>query len=104
MAPHFSCVAKRAVVSDTRPRSFDFFTDFHNSFESHPSRKPFPSANLYPFVANRDAPSSNNIVSVNGVYHGRVGALSTASAQNPILPFARSLTPLLSILLPTPTL
>ncbi len=28
-----------------------FSADFHNSFESHPSRKPFPSANLNPAVS-----------------------------------------------------
>jgi hypothetical protein len=30
--------------------SLAFSKDFHNSFESHPSRKPFPSAN-YPTVS-----------------------------------------------------
>src|SRR6266704_3779645 len=33
-----------------------FSTDFHNSFESHPSRKPFPSANLNPTVSNNPRP------------------------------------------------
>jgi hypothetical protein len=40
----------------------NFSTDFHNSFESHPSRKPFPWANLTPTVSNSDVHSNNNIV------------------------------------------
>src|SRR5260370_991329 len=32
-------------------------TDSHNSFESHPSRKPFPSPNLHLTVANSDTHS-----------------------------------------------
>jgi len=32
-------------------QAFAFSTDFHNSFERHPSRKPFPSANLKPTVS-----------------------------------------------------
>src|SRR5260370_13426325 len=47
---------------------FDFSTDFHNSFESQPSRKPFPSANLNPTVSNRDAHSNNNIVILDSRY------------------------------------
>jgi hypothetical protein len=39
-----------------------FSTDFHNSFESHPSRKPFRSNNLNSTVSNSDAHSNNNIV------------------------------------------
>jgi len=35
---------------------FLFSTDFHNSFESHPSRKPFPSANLNPTVSTLPRP------------------------------------------------
>jgi protein-S-isoprenylcysteine O-methyltransferase len=31
-------------------------TDFHNSFEFHPSRKPFPSANLNPTVSTLPRP------------------------------------------------
>jgi len=42
-----------------------FSTDFHNSFESYPSRKPFPSANLHRTVSIRDARSNNNIVILN---------------------------------------
>src|SRR5260370_1331781 len=34
-----------------KSRAFYFFTDFHNSFESHPSRKPLSSANLNPTVS-----------------------------------------------------
>jgi hypothetical protein len=37
-------------------RVFDFSTDFHNSFESHPSRKPFPSVNLNPTASNSPHP------------------------------------------------
>src|SRR6266478_2268551 len=33
-----------------------FSTDFHISFESHPSRKPFPSANLNPTVSTLPRP------------------------------------------------
>jgi hypothetical protein len=35
---------------------FNFSTDFRNSFESHPSRKPFPSTNLNPTVSNSPHP------------------------------------------------
>src|SRR6266705_5555518 len=52
-ATHFARPKSRAV---------DISTDFHNSFESHPSRKPFLSANLYPTVSNSDAHSNDNIV------------------------------------------
>jgi tetratricopeptide (TPR) repeat protein len=36
-------------------QGFNFSTDFHNSFESYPSRKPFPSANLNPTVARSNS-------------------------------------------------
>jgi len=46
----------------------DFSTDFHNSFESLPTRKPFPSANLNPTVSIRDGHSNNNIVILDSDY------------------------------------
>jgi len=49
MAAHHLAVSVRDV-------GFDFSTDFHNSFERHPSRKPFPSANLYPTVSTLPRP------------------------------------------------
>jgi hypothetical protein len=36
--------------------AFAFSTDFHNSFESHPSRKPFQSLNLLPTVSRLTHP------------------------------------------------
>src|SRR5882724_7165715 len=47
-------------ANEASPQTFS--TDFHNSFESRPSRKPFPPANLYPTVSNRDAHLNSNIV------------------------------------------
>src|SRR6266436_2892066 len=49
-------------------RPLTFSTDFHNSFESHPSRKPFPLPNLNPTVSNSDAHSNNNIVILDSRY------------------------------------
>ncbi len=43
----------------SRLELFVFSTDFHNSFESHPSRKPFPSPNLNPTVSIRDVHSNH---------------------------------------------
>ncbi len=54
-----------AVDRRSRP---SFSTDFHNSFESYASRKPFPSANLNPTVSNSDAHSSDNIVILDSHY------------------------------------
>jgi hypothetical protein len=38
----------RSILSEGLGAISDFSTDFHSSFESHPSRKPFPQANLNP--------------------------------------------------------
>ena len=40
----------------TKGDAFDFSTHFHNPFESYPSRKPFPSANLNPAVSTLPCP------------------------------------------------
>ena len=48
-----TCRSKTDGQARSARAVFDFSTDFHNSFESHPSRKPFPSTNLNPTVSNR---------------------------------------------------
>src|SRR6266852_8523735 len=48
-----TCRSKTDGQARSARAVFDFSTDFHNSFESHPSRKPFPSTNFNPTVSNR---------------------------------------------------
>jgi len=49
-------LSKEPLAAQPNHRSFAFSTGFHNYFESHASRKPFPSANLYPTVSNSPRP------------------------------------------------
>src|SRR5229473_1599819 len=56
--PHNAGSACRVLIfpSSSCEAHQNFSTDFHNSFESHPSRKPFPSANLNPIVSTLPRP------------------------------------------------
>src|SRR5258708_7082268 len=78
----FSCRSKIPTLSGPLT---SFSTDFHNSFESHPSRKPFPSANLNPTVSNSDAHSNNNIVILKSVtFCGTMSFASSCPFSTPI--------------------
>ncbi len=61
-------VAGAHLLRFARGGAFDFSTDFHNSFEFHPSCKPFPSTDLNATVSNSDAHSNNNIVILDTQY------------------------------------